>query len=159
MANPIPEGFTSITPHIIINGGADMLEFYKSAFNAEITMCMPGPDDLLMHAELKIGDAMVMVGSNQWGEEGPKAPNQLGGSSCFICLYVEDTDNAYQQALTAGAEEVMPPADMFWGDRYCQVRDPSGHIWSIATHMEDLTGEEIAQRGAEWFASMGNECG
>lgn len=157
MTQPIPEGFTSITPHIIVDGGTEMLEFYQQAFGAEIINCMPGSNDMLMHAEFKIGDAFVMVGSNQWGEQGPQSPKQRGGCSCFINLYVTDTDVAYKRAIDAGAEEVMPPADMFWGDRYSQVRDPSGHIWSIATHLKDLTNEEISQAAAKWFAEMGEQ--
>ena len=158
MVQPIPENFTSITPHIILDGGMDALEFYKDAFGAEVTTCMPGPDNMLMHAELKIGNAMVMVGSNQWGEQGPKAPNELGSCSCFIHLFVEDTDKAFEKACQAGAEVVMPPADMFWGDRYSQVKDPSGHIWSISTHQEDLTDQEIAERGEQWMQEMEGKC-
>ena len=158
MVQPIPENFTSITPHIIVDGGMEALEFYKAAFDAEVTVCLPGPENMLMHAELKIGNAMVMVGSNQWGEEGPKAPNQLGGSSCFINLFVEDTDKAFEKACQAGAEVIMPPADMFWGDRYSQVKDPSGHTWSIATHQEDLTDQEIAERGERWMQEMEGNC-
>jgi len=159
MANPIPQGFTTVTPHLILDGGVEMLDFYKNAFGADITSCMPGPNNLLMHAEMAIGKSIVMLGSNQWGEQGPKSPKQLGGSGCYVHLYVEDTDSLYKRAIDAGAEEIMPPADMFWGDRYAQLKDPSGHVWSIATHLEDLTEDEIAKRGEAWFAQMGGECG
>lgn len=157
MVSAIPQGFTSVTPHIILHGGMEMLDFYKQAFNAEITLCMPGPNDLLMHAEMKIGNAIVMLGSNQWGEQGPKSPKQLGGSGCYINVFVEDTDVAFQQAIEAGGEVVMPPADMFWGDRYAQLKDPSGHVWSIATHIEDVNEEEMNRRAQEWMAQMGEE--
>ncbi len=154
MPAAIPSGFSSITPHIIIDGGAEMLVFYEKAFGASIKMCMPGPKNLLMHAQLNIGDGIIMVGSNQWGPDGPKSPKQLAGCSCYINLYVEDTDAMFAQAIAAGAEALMLPADTFWGDRYAQVKDPSGHIWSIATAQEDLSDEQIAARGEKWLAEM-----
>ncbi len=154
MVKEIPCGMTSVTPHLVVNGGLDALDFYVKAFDAEIVSSLPGPNNLLMHAEIKIGNAMVMFGSNQWGEQGPKAPIDLGGHSGNIHLYVDDADKTYKQALAAGASEIMPPMDTFWGSRYGQVKDPSGNVWAVATHLEDLSAEEIQKRGQEWLKSM-----
>ena len=157
MAMPVPQGFTSITPHIIVDGGTEMLEFYQAAFGAKMNYCTSAPENLLMHAEMTIGNAIIMLGSNQWGEHGHKSPKQLGGCSCYIKLYVADTDVTFKNAIAAGAEEIMQPADMFWGERHAQVRDPSGHIWSIATHQEELTDEEIALRSEQWLAEISSD--
>jgi uncharacterized glyoxalase superfamily protein PhnB len=141
--NPIPEGMTTVTPHLICAGAANAIEFYKNAFGGVEIARIPGESDRLMHAAVRIGNATVMLVDEipEWGALGPLA---LKGSPVTIHLYVEDTDAVMAQAVKAGAAVKMPAADMFWGDRYGQVTDPFGHNWSVATHMRDLTREEMA---------------
>jgi PhnB protein len=148
MSNPavdrIPQGMHSLTPHLVCAGAAEAIEFYKRAFNAVELGRMPGPDGKLMHAMVKIGDSMLMLVDEfpQYGSVGPKA---LKGSPVTIHLYVEDVDATVKQAESAGAKVTMPVADMFWGDRYGRLEDPFGHQWSVATHMRDVTPEEMKQ--------------
>ncbi|KXU87189.1 glyoxalase [Caballeronia megalochromosomata] len=141
---PIPEGMHSLTPHLVCAGAADAIEFYKRAFNAVELGRMPGPDGKLMHAMVKIGDSTLMLVDEfpQFGSVGPKA---LKGSPVTIHLYVEDVDATVKQAESAGAKVTMPVADMFWGDRYGRLEDPFGHQWSVATHVRDMTPEEMKQ--------------
>ncbi|HSC97474.1 MAG TPA: VOC family protein [Casimicrobiaceae bacterium] len=141
----IPDGMHSLTPHLVCAGAADAMAFYKKAFNAVETARMPGPDGKLMHGAVRIGDSTLMlVDENvQCGMLGPKA---LKGSPVTIHLYVDDADATMAQAAAAGAKVTMPVAEMFWGDRYGVLEDPYGHRWSVATHVRDLTSEEI-QRG------------
>jgi len=158
MANPIPEGFHTVSPHLTIKGAADAIEFYKKAFGAEEIVRMPSPDgSALLYAELAIGDSRVML-TDEW-PQGCKSPKTLGGASVIVHLYVTDCDKLWQQATAAGAEVAMPIMDTFWGDRYGMVKDPYGHCWAIATHKEDLTPEEIGKRAQECFANMGDQCG
>lgn len=112
---------------------------------------MDGPGGMIMHAEIKIGDSVLMI-SDENPEQGAVAPSWLGGSPVHILIYVEDVDAGYQRAVDAGANGVMPPMDMFWGDRFGKFTDPYGHNWSIATHTEDVSPEEMAQRAQEAFA-------
>jgi uncharacterized glyoxalase superfamily protein PhnB len=141
-----------------VKGAADAIEFYKKAFSAEEVCRMPGPDGKsVMHAELKIGNSMIMLADEMPNAEGWRSPSNLDGTSVTLSLYVEDCDKVFQQALSAGAKVCMPPMDTFWGDRYGKVTDPFGHEWGIATHKEDLTPEQIGQRAAEWFKNAG--CG
>ena len=141
----------SITPHLICDGAADAIEFYKKAFGAEEMMRLPGPNGRLMHGSVRIGDSMVMLVDEvpEWGTLGPKA---LKGSPVTIHLMVDDVDAIFAQAVDAGATVKMPVADMFWGDRYGLVVDPFGHVWSIATHVRDMTPDEIAAAGREAMA-------
>ncbi len=155
---PIPEGFHTVTPHIIVKNGAKALDFYKNAFGAEETCRVPGPDgESIMHAEFKIGNSPVMLAS-EWPDQGVVSPETVGGTPVTIHLYVNDVDAAMKKAADAGCKVTMPPADMFWGDRYGKLTDPFGHHWSIATHTEDLTPEQIGQRAAKAFGG-GGECG
>jgi len=151
----IPDGFGTVTPHIVIKGAAQAIDFYKKAFGAEELFRMPGPDgQSIMHAEIKIGNGIVMI-----CEEFPemcRSPKTLGGTPVTVHLYVEDADKAFDRAVKAGATASMPPSDMFWGDRYGKVTDPFGHEWSIATHKEDVTPEECGKRAAAFF---GGDCG
>lgn len=140
-----PEGYHTVTPHLIVRGGAKALEFYRTAFGAEEAMRMPGPDGRLMHAEMRIGDSVVML-SDEFPEQGSKSPQSLGGCSGGIFLYVENVDAAFKRALDAGCEAKMPPTDMFWGDRFARLTDPFGHAWAIATHVEDVPPEEMKRR-------------
>ncbi len=154
MTKPIPDGYHTVTPCLTLKGGAQAIEFYKKAFGATEHFRMPGPDGKsLMHAELKIGDSIVMLADEQPGM-GCKAPTSVGGSTGYLFLYVKDVDAAFKKAVDAGAKVVMPVADMFWGDRFGQVDDPFGHRWGLGTHKEDVAPEEIARRQQQFFASM-----
>lgn len=148
----IPEGMHSLTPHLICAGAADAIAFYVKAFNAVELGRMPGPDGKLIHAMLRIGDSPLMLVDEfpQWGS---KSPATLGGTPVSIHLYVENADAAFQQAVDAGASVRMPLADMFWGDRYGVVVDPFGHQWSIATHIKDMSPEEMAAAGKAAMSS------
>jgi PhnB protein len=147
MARPIPEGFHSLTPHLVIKGASEAIEFYKRAFGAEeiCRMPSPGPDGNLriMHAGLRIGDSRLFLADEfpEWGSSGPS-----GVSPVTIHLYVADADAAFDRAVEAGAEVSMPLMDAFWGDRYGKLVDPFGHHWSIAEHREDLTMEQVRER-------------
>ena len=147
----IPEGMHSLTPHLVCAGAADAIDFYKRAFNAVEQARLPGPGGKLMHAADRIGDSTLMlVDENpECGMLGPKA---LKGSPVTIHLYVEDVDATVAQAVAAGAKVTIPVADMFWGDRYGHIEDPFGHHWSVATHKQDLSPEEIQQA----MATMGH---
>lgn len=151
---PIPAGMHTLTAHIICEGAADAIAFYKKAFNAEELARLPGPNGKIMHAAVRIGDSVLMLMDDfaEWGSLGPKA---LKGTPVTLHLYVKDVDAAMKQAVDAGATVAMPAEDMFWGDRYGQVVDPFGHRWSIATHQFDYTPEEIQQN----MAKMGEMSG
>lgn len=151
---PIPAGMHTLTAHIICEGAADAIAFYKKAFNAEELARLPGPNGKIMHAAVRIGDSVLMLMDDfaEWGSLGPKA---LKGTPVTLHLYVKDVDAAMKQAVDAGATLAMPAEDMFWGDRYGQVVDPFGHRWSIATHKFDYTPEEIQQN----MAKMGEMSG
>ena len=139
---PIPQGMHSVTPHLVCAGAAKAIEFYKKAFGAEEGGRLPGPDGRLMHAMIRIGDSAVMLVDEmpEWGSLGPKA---LKGTPVTIHLYVEDADAFVARAAQAGAKVTMPVAEQFWGDRYGKVEDPFGHHWSVATHVRDVTPEEM----------------
>lgn len=140
-AKPIPDGMHSLTPHLVCDGAAAAIEFYKKAFNAQELARMPGPEGKLMHAMLKIGDSHFML-NDEFRDFGGFGPHYLKGSPVTIHLYVTDVDAQVAQAVAAGAKLTMPVADMFWGDRYGQLEDPFGHKWSVATHIKDTTPEE-----------------
>lgn len=139
---PIPDGMHSLTPHLICAGAAGAIEFYKNAFNAIEEMRLPGPQGKLMHAAIRIGDSMLML-ADEFPEMGGFGPKSMKGSPVTIHLQVEDVDATVAQAVAAGANVTMPVADMFWGDRYGQLEDPFGHKWSVATHTQDLSPQEI----------------
>lgn len=154
---PIPEGFRTVTPHMIISGAGKAIEFYKKAFGAEEIMRMPGPDgQSVMHAEIRIGDSAIMLADEFPGGGCGASPTTLKGSCVCIHLYVDNADALFNRAVAAGAKPTMPMTDMFWGDRYGKVTDPFGHEWSIATHQRDVTPEEIGQAAA---AFMKGGCG
>lgn len=140
--NAIPPGFHTVTPHLVCAGAAEAMEFYKKAFGAVELVRLASPDGHLLHGCLRIGDSPVMLAeeSPNCGARGPKT---LQGTPVTIHLFVEDVDAFTANAITAGATAIMPVADMFWGDRYGVVEDPWGHRWSIATHMRDLSSEQI----------------
>lgn len=153
---PVPEGFHSVTPHLVIKGAAKAIEFYKKAFGAEEIMIMPGPDgQSVMHAEIRIGDSTIMIGDDLPMMQRWISPARLNGTTVCLHLYVPDVDAAFQRAIDAGATESMPVSDTFWGDRYGKVTDPFGHEWSLATHKKDLTPEQIQEGAKAFFAKMG----
>lgn len=144
-AKPVPEGFRTATPYLIIRDAAKAIEFYKKAFGAKERMRMPMPDGKIAHAEIEIGDSIIMLADEnpQWGVQSPQA---LNGSPVSVFLYVPDVDATFKQAVAAGSTEAMPVADMFWGDRYGKVVDPFGHKWDIATHVEDVAPADMEER-------------
>jgi len=141
---PIPDGMRTVTPHLVCAGAAEAIDFYKKAFRAEDLARMPGPNGKLMHAQIQIGDSIVML-VDEFTEWGSFSPKSLKGSPVTIHLYVEHADGVFERAIAAGAKAKMPMSDMFWGDRYGVVEDPFGHYWSIATHMRDVSPEEMMQ--------------
>ncbi len=155
MANqvkPVPDGYATITSYVTVQDASAAIEFYTKAFGAEELFRMPGPDGkTVMHAEVQIGDSRMMLGSEYPGP-GAKAPGTINGTTITVHLYVADVDRSFDRAIAAGATEMMKPMDMFWGDRMGKVADPFGHHWSIATHIQDLTPEEIGKGAAEFFA-------
>ena len=153
-AQPIPEGYHSVSPSLAIDGAADAIEFYTRAFGATERYRMPGPNGTIAHAELQIGDSVVML-SDPFPQSSVRPPTELGGTSVGIFVYVEDVDAVFQQAVDAGATVTMPLEDMFWGDRFGSVTDPYGHHWSFATHVEDVPPEEMEERAKNAMAAMG----
>ena len=147
--NPIPEGFHTVTPHLVIKGASEAIEFYEKAFDAEEVVRMPGPDGkLIMHAEIKIGDSIIFL-RDEFPDAACGDSERIGPSRVSIHLYVTDVDATFKAALEAGAKEQMPLADMFWGDRFGSLVDPFGHEWSVATHKEDVTPEEMRKRSQQ----------
>jgi PhnB protein len=154
MAKPIPEGYHTVTSYLTVRNGADAIEFYKRAFGAQETERITGPDNKsVMHAEIKIGDSIVML-SDEFPQGKTRSPQSLGGTTCSLFLYVPDVDAAFRRALDAGATVAMPLADMFWGDRFGTVADPFGHVWGLATHKEDVPPEELKKRAQAAMAAM-----
>jgi PhnB protein len=151
---PIPEGYHSLTPYLAVEDAERAIEFYKDAFGAEETVRMPSPEGKVAHAELQIGDSKLML-SDPFPQSNVRPPSERGGTTASIFLYVDDVDAIFEQATKAGAAVTSPLEDMFWGDRFGTVTDPFGHVWSLATHKEDLTEEEIAERGKAAMAEMG----
>jgi PhnB protein len=145
--NPTPQGFHNVTPYLIVREVPKLLDFLKHAFNAQEIMRLPQPDGTIMHAEVKIGDSVVMMGEAQ-GEHKPMPAS--------IYLYVDDTDATYKRALQAGASSQMEPANMFYGDRHGSVVDPVGNHWSIATHIEDVPPAELAKRAEAFMKQQAN---
>jgi PhnB protein len=153
MTKRIPEGYHTLTPYLAVDDAARAIEFYKRAFGAKERVNMPGPEGTIAHAELEIGDSLVML-SDPFPQSTAKPPKELGGTTAGVFMYVEDVDEVVKQAIDAGAKATMPVEDQFWGDRFGKVADPFGHEWQIATHVEDLTPEQIAERSKEAMASM-----
>jgi uncharacterized glyoxalase superfamily protein PhnB len=150
---PIPEGFHTVTPHLVCAGAAEAIEFYKNAFGAVEVGRMPTPDGKIMHASLRIGDSPLML-ADEMSEYGSFGPLALKGTPVVVHLYVQDVDATFARAVAAGAKAIMPPAEMFWGDRYGQLADPFGHRWSIATHTRDLTPEQMRDEFQKMMAQQ-----
>ena len=147
----LPEGVRSITPHLTVKNSVEAIDFYGKAFGARVRSHAPGPaPGSTMHADLQIGDSVLYL-ADEMPMSATKAPGP-GGSTVAMTLFVSDCDAVYKSAVDAGARSLMPPADMFWGDRYSQVTDPFGHVWAIATHKEDVSPEEMERRAQEFFA-------
>jgi len=151
---PVPEGYHTITPVLTLDNAAQAIDWYKKALGAQEIMRSAGPDGKIMHAELKIGDSRIMLHDVMMGKQSPK---QLGGSPIGLWVYVEDCDTLFNRAVTAGAQVQIAMADQFWGDRCGTIVDPHGFGWSIATHKEDVTPEEMQQRQAEWMKQFAHE--
>jgi PhnB protein len=155
---PIPDGYHSVTPYLIIRAAAEAIEFYKTAFGAIELMRMPAPGGKIGHAEIKIGDSPIML-ADEFPEMGYKSPQTLGGSPVSIMIYVEDVDVVFDQAVGAGAKVQRPVKDQFYGDRMGTLEDPFGHVWHVSTHKEDVSAEEMERRAktAGAAASGGGE--
>lgn len=149
----VPQGYHSVTPNLVVSDAAEALTFYKSALGAEETVRMPGPNGRIMHAEMRIGDSMIMLGE-EMPDMGRRIPKNFGGAAVGFYLYVESVDSAWKRAVDAGAKTMMPPADMFWGDRTGTFEDPFGHIWTLAEHVKAPTPEEIERGKEEFFAAQ-----
>ena len=154
MAHPIPDGHHTITPHLVIKGASEAIEFYKRAFGATELLRMADPQGRIGHAELRIGDSVIML-ADEHPEMSYRGPHTLGGSSVSILLYLEDVDAVFARALKAGAKSRRPVADQFYGDRMGTLEDPFGHVWSVATHVEDVSPEELERRAAKAMQSQG----
>jgi PhnB protein len=147
----IPDGYYSLTPYLVCKGAAKAIEFYAKVFGAQEMVRMPGPHGSIAHAEVKIGNSMLML-ADENPERGHLSPESIGGSASSIMFYTDDVDQVFKRAVAAGAKAEMPPADMFWGDRMGNIVDPFGHKWAIATHKEDVSPEEMEKR----MAAMGS---
>ena len=147
---PIPPGFHTLTPYLIVDGAAEAIDFYAKAFGAEERFRMPGPGGRVMHAEIQLGDSVIMMteANAEWGNKSPKT---LDGSPVKLHVYVDDADALYKRAVEAGATSTCEGTDMFWGDRMGAVQDPYGHEWMIATHVKDMSPDEIAAAQAEFL--------
>jgi PhnB protein len=147
--DPIPAGYPRVAPYLCCGGAADAIEFYKDVFGATERMRMPGDSpENIGHAELEIGDSIVML-ADEFPDHGFRSPKTIGGTPVQVMVYVEDVDAVFARALELGATETRPVADQFYGDRLGQFEDPWGHRWSVATHVEDVSEEEMARRAAE----------
>jgi PhnB protein len=142
---PIPDGYHTATPYLIVNGAAEAIEFYKRAFGATELLRMTDPQGRIGHAEIRIGDSVIML-ADEHPDMGYRGPRSMGGSSVSILLYVDDVDTIFDRALSAGATVQRPIANQFYGDRSGKLEDPFGHVWSIATHVEDVPPEEMRRR-------------
>ena len=150
---PIPRGYHSVTPYLTCRDAVGAIAFYKKALGAKERSRMLGPDGKIMHAEIQIGDSVMMLGEENLQMNAP-SPKSLNGSASGVFIYTPNVDKAWAAAIAAGATGEMPPADMFWGDRYCRFTDPFGHKWSIGTHIEDVPPKEMEKRGREYAAQQ-----
>jgi uncharacterized glyoxalase superfamily protein PhnB len=150
---PVPPGFHTLTPHLIVRDAARAIAFYEKAFGAQLLGKMLTPDGKVMHAAMKVGDSMLML-NDEFPEWGALSPVSSGGSGVTLHMYLENVDAAFQKAVSAGAEVKMPLMDQFWGDRYGIVADPFGHRWSLATHVREVSQEDMAQAQATAMSEM-----
>lgn len=150
---PIPEGYHTVTPYLAVEDAAKAIEYYETAFDAKERVRMHAPDGKIGHAELEIGDSLIML-ADPFPQSSTRPPTELGGSAGSIFLYVDDVDDVVSRAVRAGATLTSEVEDQFWGDRFGVVTDPFGHVWSIATHVEDVQPEEMAERAKAAMAAM-----
>jgi PhnB protein len=150
---PIPEGYHTLSTYLAVDNAAEAIEFYKRAFGAKERMRMDAPGGAIGHAELEIGDSLIML-SDQFPQSQAKTPKELGAATGSLFMYVADVDSVVKQAVDEGATVAQEVADQFWGDRFGTITDPFGHLWSIATHVEDVPPEEMADRAKEAMAAM-----
>jgi len=155
-ANPIPPGYHTLTPHMIIKDATAAIEFYEKAFGAVKRGVLNAPDGKLMHAEIQIGDSIIMI-HDEFPQMNSLGPVSRGGVTMSLMMYVVDADAAFDKAVKAGCTATMPLANQFWGDRYGKVTDPFGHEWAIATHIEDLTMEECARHAEDAMKLMASK--
>jgi PhnB protein len=153
-APAIPKGYHTVTPSIFVKGAAEAIEFYKKAFGAEELMRFPGPDGLIMHAEIRVGDSIIMLADEMPSDQGGRGPKSYGGTPVMFFIYGENVDAAWQRAVDAGAKPIMPLTDQFWGDRTGCLEDPFGHQWWLATHIQDMTPDELRKAGEAYFSQM-----
>lgn len=151
---PIPEGFHTVTPGLVVKDASKAIDFYKRALGAQELVRMPGPDGKIMHAELKIGDSVIFLSDEVPNPGNVKSPQSLGGCTATLNIYVPNVDDTFKQAIAAGGKETMAVADQFWGDRYGSLVDPFGYSWGIGTHKEDLNPQQMGERMKVAFASM-----
>jgi PhnB protein len=149
---PIPEGYHSITPYLTVNDAVKAIDFYQRAFGAKKIVQMDGPPGKISHAELKIGDSILMIADEMPG--GPRSPKSLHGTTASVFLYVDNVDTVFKQAQSAGAKVDAPLENMFWGDRFGKLTDPFGHSWALATHIEDVAPQEMQKRAKEAMAKQ-----
>ena len=145
---PIPDGYPRVTPYLHVDGASKAIEFYRTVFGAKERMRMAAPDGRIGHAELEIGNSMIMV-ADEHPDMNIRGPKSVGGTPVTVLVYVEDVDRAFERALTAGAKELRPVQNQFYGDRSGQFEDPFGHQWNVATHVEDVPPDEMAKRAAK----------
>ena len=150
MAKAIPEGYQSVTPYLVVDGAAKAIEFYKKAFGATEVMRMEDPGGRIGHAEIKIGNSHIML-ADEYPDMGFRGPTSLGGSAVSLMVYVERVDDVFKQAKACGAQEMQPLKDQFYGDRSGTLKDPFGHVWTIATHVEDIAPDEMERRAKVYF--------
>lgn len=148
MAKPIPDGYPQLSPYLCIDGAAAAIDFYATVFGAKERSRMPAPGGRVGHAELQLGDSLIML-SDEWPEMGNLSPKSVGGTPVTLSVYVDDVDDVFTRALQSGATEVRPVENQFYGDRMGLLEDPFGHRWSVATHVEDVSPEEMGRRAAE----------
>lgn len=145
---PVPEGYHAVTPYLIVKGAARAIEFYKQAFGASEIMRFPGPNNTIAHAEIRIRDSVVMLADGAGGNEF-RDPHSLGASPVGLMIYVPEVDKTFKNAVSLGAKESRPVVDQFYGDRSGTLIDPFGHVWTVATHVEDVSEQEMQKRMAE----------
>jgi uncharacterized glyoxalase superfamily protein PhnB len=153
----VPAGYHAVTPYLVIRGAEKAIEFYKKAFGAVERNRMPGPGGLLMHAEISIGDSIVMMSDEMPQMKRWVSPQQLNGTTIALHLYTDDADALFERAVAAGCTVSLPLMDTFWGDRFGKLTDPFGHEWSVATHVHDYTPEQMQKNAEAFFAQFGKE--
>jgi PhnB protein len=158
MTKPVPEGYRTATPYLIVKGAAEAIEFYKRAFGATEMLRMADPQGKVGHAEIKIGDSVIML-ADEHPAMGYRGPRSLGGSSVSILLYLEDVDGVFERAVKAGAKAQRPVVNQFYGDRSGTLEDPFGHVWTVATHVEDVPPEELQRRAQAAMKSASASAG